>query len=209
MPPTKVDIPRLRLPITTPRLLLRAYTVRDAPRIARWLHDREVTRTVPLWRSYTLDDARTFVRKARRGVRAGDTYLLAITVRETGKYIGSCGLEVRSARDRRAHLGYWVARPYWRQGVASEVASRLCEAAFRSMGLHRIETGVVRGNPASRAVLARLGFRTEGWARDNFRIDGEYRDCEMLGLLASEFRPYVPPTKPVIAGPNVRRKRGA
>ncbi len=198
MPPPEVTIPRLRLPLETPRLFLRAYAHPDSPAVVRWLRDREVTRTIPLWARYTLEDSRAFVRKARAGLRSGDAYLLAITARASGEIIGSCGLEIRSARDRRGHIGYWVARPYWGQGVASETASRLCHAAFRTLGLHRIETAVVRGNDASRAVLSRLGFRSEGWARDNFRIDDRYQDCEMMGLLAEEFRPYPPPSAPLV-----------
>ncbi len=199
MPPPRVNLPRLRLPLRTPRLLLRAYSLRDPPRIARWLSDREVSRTIPLWPQYDLADGTAFVRSARATLRSGDGYRLAIAIRGSGEYVGSCGLEIRSLRDRRAHIGYWVARPFWGQGIASEAASRLCQEAFRTLRLHRIETGVVRGNPASRAVLRRLGFRSEGWARENFRVDGEYRDCEMMGLLAREFRPYTPPPGPVVA----------
>lgn len=191
MPPPRTNLPRLRVPLRTPRLVLRPYTPRDATAVVRWLADRSVTRTVPLWPEYTQGDARAFVGRARRSLRTGEGYILAITDRDSGALIGSCGLEIRSTRDRRGHLGYWVAHPYWGQGVASEAASRLCHEAFTRLRLHRIETGVVRGNGASRSVLSRLGFRSEGWARENFRIDGKYRDCEMMGLLASEFRPYV------------------
>ena len=207
MPPPKVNLPRLRLPLETPRLVLRPYYRQDGRNIVRWLKDRQVTRTVPLWERYTLADGRSFVRKARAALRSGDGYLLAITSRATGEYIGSCGLEIRSTRDRRAHLGYWVAHPYWGQGIASEAASRLCHEAFRTVHIHRIETGVVRGNVGSRAVLARLGFRSEGWARENFCVDGEYRDCEMMGLLAGEFRPYAPPQKPLVVARVAPRRR--
>lgn len=195
MPPPKVRLARLRLPLSTPRLLLRSYSFQDASRIFGWFQDREITRTIPLWEDYTLGDGRDFVLRSRRSLRSGEAYNLAITLRGTGELIGGVGLEILSPRERRAHIGYWVARPYWGQGVASEAASRVCQEALRTLRMHRIETGVARGNPASRKVLARLGFRSEGWARDRFLIDGRYRDCEMMGLLAEEFRPYRAPPR--------------
>ena len=192
VPPDKIRLPRLKLPLGTSRLKLRSWRRSDAEWIAHELADREVTRTVPLWPRYTLSDARAFITRATKELRAGDSYLLAITERDSEEPVGSIGLEVRSARDRRGHLGYWIAHGQWGRGYASEAASALCQAAFLDLKLHRLETGVMDGNSASRAVLLRLGFRWEGRERDTWRVDGRYRDAERFALLAPEFVPYKP-----------------
>ena len=189
MPPELPHLPRPRLPLETPRLQLRVARGSDASPLVAALGDREVTRTVPLWPHYTRQDSRAYIARSRASVRSGSAYPLVITLAGAPEHpIGTVGLEVRSPRDRRGHLGYWVARPYWGQGIATEAAFRLCREAFRTVRLHRLETAVVVGNARSRAVLAKLGFRSEGVDRENFLIDGRYRDAERFGLLASDFR---------------------
>lgn len=134
--------------------------------------------------------------RSRRAIASGEAYLLVSTLADTGALVGTVGLEVRSPRDRRGHLGYWVAREHWGRGYASEAASRMCQEAFRTLQLHRLETAIVVGNARSRAVLVRLGFRHEGRERDNWLLDGRYHDAELFGLLADDFRPYVRRTPP-------------
>lgn len=210
MPPPVVRIPRLPLPLVTPRLVLRLPRPSDAPAIAAALSDREVTRTVPLWTHYTPGDAREFVRGARREARHQSGYLTVVERRDSGELIGTASLQIRPMRvHRRGHLGYWIAHPHWGRGYASEAASRLCQEAFGRLRLHKIETGVVIFNARSRAVLQRLGFRSEGRERENFRIDGRWVDAEIFGLLAREFRPYhppsaAPPRAPAAASPRRR-----
>ena len=190
MPPEPVRLRRIRLPLRTARLLLRAPRPSDAPLLAKALSDREVTRTLPRGPRYTLADARQFIARARKGIASGERYPLLSTLSDTGELVGGVGLEVRSPRDRRGHLGYWVQREHWGHGYASEAASRLCEEAFGTLRLHRLETEIVEGNTRSRAVLTRLGFRSEGFERDQWLIDGKYRRGERFGLLAHEFHPY-------------------
>lgn len=190
MPPEPVRLRRIRLPLRTARLLLRAPRPSDARVLAKAFSNREITRTLPLWPRYTLADARQFIARARKGIASGERYPLHCTLSDTGELVGGAGLEVRSLRDRRGHLGYWVEREHWGHGYASEAASRLCEEAFGTLRLHRLETGIVEGNARSRAVLTRLGFRSEGFDRDQWLIDGDYRRGERFGLLADEFHPY-------------------
>ena len=68
----------------------------------------------------------------------------------------------------------------------------LIAAGFRELGLHRFHTGVFPDNPRSMRLLRRLGFRTEGRARQHGLVDGRYRDLILFGLLRREFRPFRP-----------------
>lgn len=72
----------------------------------------------------------------------------------------------------------------------SDAASLLIAAAFREIGLRRIHAGVFSDNPRSFRVLRRLGFRSEGRARQDRLVDGRYRDLVLFGLLRREFRPF-------------------
>lgn len=55
-------------------------------------------------------------------------------------------------------LGYWIARPHWGQGYATEAARAMLTLA-RGIGHRRIVARHFLDNPASGQVLRRLGFR--------------------------------------------------
>jgi [ribosomal protein S5]-alanine N-acetyltransferase len=193
---TQTEPPRLKLPIIGRRLLLRAPEPTDAAAIAQALRDRRVTRPIHLPAGYSIRDAREFIDRSRRGLKEGSKYNLFVTLRSSGELIGGCGLDQIRLDHRNAHVGYWIARPHWRKGYASETASLLISAGFRELGLHRIHTGVFPDNPRSMRVLRRLGFRREGRAREDRVVDRRYRDLILFGLLRQEFRPFRPRRTP-------------
>jgi [ribosomal protein S5]-alanine N-acetyltransferase len=190
--PKRARRPQLKIPIIGSRLILRPPELGDAPAIAAALGDRRVTRPIHLPAGYKLRDAREFIQRSKRGLREGTKCNLAITLRTGGELIGGCGLDQIRLDVRNAHVGYWIARPHWRKGYASEAASLLISAGFRDLGLHRIHTGVFPDNPRSMRVLRRLGFRREGRAREDRIVDGRYCDLVLFGLLRSEFKQFRP-----------------
>lgn len=193
---TRSEPPRLRLPIVGRRLLLRVPEPTDASAIARALRDRKVTRPIHLPARYSIHDAREFIRRSHRGLKDRSTYYLSIILRKNGELIGGCGLDRIRFDDRNGHVGYWIARPHWGNGYASEAASILIGAGFRELKLHRIHTGAFPENLPSIRVLRRLGFRTEGHARQDCLVDGRYHDLILFGLLHREFRPFRPRRAP-------------
>ena len=52
--------------------------------------------------------------------------------------------------------------------------------------LHRVEATVRPENAASRAVLAKAGFREEGLLRRYLDVDGAWRDHLLVALTAEE-----------------------
>ena len=69
--------------------------------------------------------------------------------------VGCCGLSRRPSGS--VELGYWIARPHWGRGLATEAARALIEIA-RTLGLRSLEAGHFVDNPASARVLEKLGF---------------------------------------------------
>jgi RimJ/RimL family protein N-acetyltransferase len=58
-------------------------------------------------------------------------------------------------------MGYWIARPFWGRGFASEACAALVEIA-RTLGLGSLEGSHFLDNPASARVLEKLGFEPLG-----------------------------------------------
>ncbi len=161
-------------PLTTERLTLRPYCPDDAAELHRLINDWEVTRNlaaVPFPYSRTL--AEDWIRSAGDSLAGGSAYHLVISGAEDGREIvvGGIGLRVDAAA-RAGHLGYWVGRRYWGHGVASEAAGRLARWALANLDLARLEATVAADNPASVAVLRRIGFRQVGEGTEDFLARG-------------------------------------
>ena len=142
----------------TPRLLLRPGFPEDAPALAAAIADQAIARNlanVP-W-PYSTRDAEAFLASPR------DPVLPALLVFERGKgapqLVGACGLGRRPSGS--VELGYWIARPFWGRGYASEASRALVDIA-RTLGLPSLEGSHFIDNPASARVLEKLGFESLG-----------------------------------------------
>src|SRR4051795_5764217 len=142
----------------TPRLLLRPGFPEDAPALAMAIADESIVRnlaTVP-W-PYSMRDAEAFLASQRDPILPS----LLIFERGTGapQLAGACGLGRRPSGS--VEMGYWIARPFWGRGYATEACSALIDIA-RTLGLPQLEGSHFLDNPASARVLEKLGFAPVG-----------------------------------------------
>lgn len=86
-------------------------------------------------------------------------------------------------------LGYWLCREASGQGLMTEAARTCIDFGFRSMGLHRVRCAAATDNHRSLRVIARLGFRFEGIARQAEFVDSRWVDHAVFSLLATDSRP--------------------
>ena len=89
------------------------------------------------------------------------TYGLWATVfKDENRYIGYCGLSSHTCDGRRTvNLAYYLARPYWGRGLATEAGKGFIEVAFSKLRLETIRADIEKGNDASEHILQKLGFR--------------------------------------------------
>ena len=142
----------------TERLLLRPGWGEDAPALARAIADETIVRnlaSVP-W-PYGMADAEAFLAAPRDP--ALPSFLITERTEAAPRIVGACGLGRRPSG--AVELGYWIARPYWGQGFATEAGTALVEIA-RTLKLPRLEASHFVDNPASGRVLEKLGFMPTG-----------------------------------------------
>ncbi len=157
-------------PLATDRLTLRPMEATDAEALHRLVNDWEVSRNlaaVPF--PYPRQLADDWIASTRKELDSGAAYHLAITGHDSGKelLVGVVGLRL-SPKTRSGRLGYWVGRRFWGHGVATEAAGKLARWALANLDLDRIEANVALDNPASTAVLKRVGFRETGQGSESF-----------------------------------------
>ena len=96
--------------------------------------------------------------------------------------LGGCGFEGVSY-GHCAEIGYWLARPFWGQGIMTEVVRALCGFAFAEWKLVRITAHVFDFNAASARVLEKNGFSLEGLLRKHHRKAGRFLDSRLYALV--------------------------
>ena len=90
---------------------------------------------------------------------------------------------VRRGVAQMGSIGYWCGQPYARQGHTLAAVRALCDFAFRSLGLHRVEAACIPDNAPSRTLLLKAGFEEEGYARAYLKINGNWRDHVLFGRI--------------------------
>ncbi len=159
----KPAVPAFEL-LKTERLTLRPLRSEDAESMHRLVNDWEVTRTlakVPF--PYPRELADDWIVACVQELADGTAYTLAITGHEKGDEVllGIVSLRL-DPTIRLGTLGYWVGRRFWGHGVASEAAGRMLRWGLANLAMDRVQAEVSVDNPASVAVLNRIGLHPAG-----------------------------------------------
>ncbi|MBZ4419694.1 GNAT family N-acetyltransferase [Myxococcus sp. RHSTA-1-4] len=104
--------------------------------------------------------------------------------------IGNLSLtNIRRGPLQSADLGYALDHRYEGRGLMTEALRAVCDYAFGVMRLHRLHANHLPENLKSAAVLKRLGFTVEGYARSFLLIDGRWRDHVLTARVAPDDTP--------------------
>ena len=99
--------------------------------------------------------------------------MLPYVIEVDGQFCGQLTIgNVTHGALRSAWIGYWVASSATGGGVATAALALGLDHCFGPVRLHRVEATVRPENAASRAVLAKVGFREEGLLRRYLEVDG-------------------------------------
>jgi RimJ/RimL family protein N-acetyltransferase len=136
--------------LNTSRLLLRPLSSQDAPSMAHLLEKDSAAVRMTERISDPCNEAAALEWIARRQGPGERTFAIDLN----GTFIGCIGL---SLNGRNAGLGYWLGRSHWNCGYATEAGQAIVVLA-RGIGLTTIIAEAFLTNPASAAVLTKLGF---------------------------------------------------
>ena len=168
--------------LSTSRLLLRPLVGSDAPDVQRLAGDRAVAATtLNIPHPYEDGMAEEWIESQTREFEKQTVVTFGVVHRESGALVGACGL-ILNLEHSHAEMGYWIGKPHWGQGYATEAAQALLEYGWE-LGLHRVTARCFRGNPASGRVLQKIGMEYEGRLRDHAKKWGRFVDLEIYGIL--------------------------
>lgn len=162
-------------PLKTERLTLRPFRPEDAAGLHQLINHFDIARMLELVKfPYPREAADEWIATANRSLTAGTACHLAITGHEGERevLVGGVGIAIEQRPPRTGRIGYWVGQKYWGHGVATEAAERLTRWSFANLDVDRITARVATDNPASAAVLQRIGFRQTGTGQQRFASRG-------------------------------------
>ncbi|WP_417482695.1 GNAT family N-acetyltransferase [Maricaulis sp.] len=156
--------------IETTRLLLRPPEMSDAPDIARYAGDYDIAKmTMLIPHPYPEPAAEMWVLMRLAGWDKTANRHLILQTRDVdgGEMCGMAGVFKRSP-EADWEIGYWIAKPFWGRGLATEAGQALIDYARDELAAQAVTAGHYDDNPTSGRVLEKLGFRYTGEACEQF-----------------------------------------
>ena len=173
--------------LTTRRLSLRPFRPSDASQLAELAGDRAIADTmISIPHPFGVEQATDWIRE-RTGACACQL-VLAICQRSDDQLVGSFSIVDIDPEHAIGELSFWVGRPFWGQGLASEAGRAVIEEAFSIRQLNRLQAYHMVRNPASARVLSHWGFQPEGLLRQRVRKWGVFEDVVICGLLRNDWQ---------------------
>ena len=173
--------------IDTTRLTLRPFRLDDAAAVQELAGERDIAdTTMNIPHPYEDGMAEAWIAEHEPGYKEGKTATFAIVRRDDAALVGAIGLRIDRSLDK-AELGYWVGKPFWNHGYATEAAVAVLAFGFDELGLNRIHAAHLARNPSSGRVMQKAGMFLEGTARQDAIKWGQYEDLVSYGILREDW----------------------
>lgn len=154
----KIDVSGVQL--ETERLLLRPWRMEDAPDLYEYARTEEVGPMAGWVPHRSLEESKEIVAMFIRGKNT-----FALEHKETGKVIGSIGIEELSALPGKEYepllgreMGYVLSKEYWGRGLMPEGVRRVIHYCFEELSLDFLTASHFAWNQQSRRVIEKCGF---------------------------------------------------
>lgn len=145
-------------PFESQRLTLRPFQSDDLEAAHSWFGDPAVMRYTPSGPDNSLDMTRARLESYSVHQSKYGFSKWIVVERKSARPIGDAGLMILDD-PCWIDLGFRFAQPCWGRGFATEVGAAWVTAAFKTLGLDRLDAFVHLENGASIRVLEKLGFR--------------------------------------------------
>lgn len=138
------------------RIYLRTLTENEATEeYASWLNDPIVNRYLET-RHITIPELQQYIQDKNASLNA---QLFGIFWAEHGTHIGNVKLEPIDYEKQESTMGILIGdRNYWGRGVATEATNLIVHYAFKELGMHEVNLGVIIDNKAAIHVYEKCGF---------------------------------------------------
>jgi len=173
--------------LQTDRLILRPFTLVDAEDVHRYVSDKAIAATtLRIPHPYEKGMAEAWINSRHESFQNNTEISFAIERKSDQQFLGTFSL-LLELEHQRAAFGYYIGKPFWNNGYATEAACRGLQYGFEELNLNRIYAVHFKHNPASGRVMQKLGMKHEASLRQSILKWSEFVDEEVYGILKNEF----------------------
>jgi RimJ/RimL family protein N-acetyltransferase len=178
---------RIPLPITTERLVLRRFEMRDWKALLEMFSDEELFRYTGARMLEEEEILRWLESDAHVRLTTPDQpFCLGIEGKEAGRLIGYASLQITDPQRAQMTLTIYLNRNFQRQGLGREALEAVLGFCFQGVKMHRVSAFCDSRNTAACKLFERAGLRREGeFLKDRF-LRGEWANTVAFALLAEE-----------------------
>jgi ribosomal-protein-serine acetyltransferase len=173
----------------SPEIELRNYREENAEELFALIEvNRSYLRPWLSWidRTQKVEHSLDFIRSGLQDQHDQKGLFLGIFKNE--KLIGGIGMHDWNHEVKRAEIGYWLAKGETGKGILHQCAITFIAFLFEKLQLNKITLHYFPANEKSAAVAKRLGFKVEGWLREQVIFNGQLQDIIINGLLRKEWQ---------------------
>lgn len=147
-----------KIELETERLILRQLVENDAEEMFKnWANDDDVSRYVRWTTHKNVEETKEYIRTEQERCKNDNYYNWGIVLKEKNELIGAIG--AFPSEDERLEIGYNIAKKHWRNGYTTEALKRVMDYLINEKGVDRFRCCHAILNPASGAVMKKVGFK--------------------------------------------------
>ena len=148
----------MKIILETEKLILREYVESDFDALYNLLSDPITMKHYP--KPYDEKGTRRWLDWSFDNYEKYGFGLWAIELRETGQFIGDCGITMQNIDgETLPEIGYHIHRDYWRQGYGKEAARAVRDWFFTHTDFDAVYSYMTAGNTASYSTAASMGMK--------------------------------------------------
>ena len=171
----------------TPRLMLCRITEYFAADMYEYASDPDVTKYLTWSPHSSLKETERYIKILQKKYADGSFNDWGVVLKDSGKFVGTCGYTSFNYAENTAEVGYVLAKPYWGQGLMPEAVHEVMRFGFETFGLDGFTAKFMEGNDASGRVMQKCGMTFEGLYRHSMYIKGEFKNIIVYRITREEF----------------------
>lgn len=153
---------------------IRSWCEADAVSLAQMLNNKNILANlrdgIPF--PYTVQDAMCFL--SHTAIPNSGSYFC---IEAGGQVAGSiCILAKENIYRKTAEIGYYVAEPYWKRGIATRAIALITDHAWKNLDIVKIYAEVFSFNIPSMRALEKNGYMLESVRKKHVIKNGQFWD---------------------------------
>ena len=134
-----------------------------------------------------MEESAASIRKTLAQYETGESLRWAIALADSDELIGIIDLLGFSAGTKSCSFAYMLAEEFWNRGYGTEAASAVFSFAFETLGIDTITADHFAGNPASGAVMKKLGMVYLETQSGKYEKNGILHDAPLYRITKKEW----------------------